>query len=565
MSRAFRNGLISALLVLVAIPGVAAAQIDPYGGDPLELIAFADQSRVYTFGTDVIEVFTCDVPDGAVGVDLAATVATLNAELQPYFTWLSGGNYLPAFVAGASVAASQPSGWPDTVAFQSECESLAAQRSAEGAAGALIIVDAAYSGGYATAGAACETLSECPTTYPENGRVAVVGASTVVPSDGLPDARLSTVAHEIGHTLEFPHSFGGLTKFINGVTYEYDNPMDIMSGGSLKSLDVGTIAINRYAAGWTTDSVAFHRGDTATYDLAVPSLAGSQMLVLPTDTRGVFTVIGPRAPADFDRGIAVEGVEVYKIDQSGSRCGVSSEGACWGVDRRTASFPALDDPEGVAHVFRAGQSFFVDGASVSVVSDSDGHWRLDVAGSTVSQRFVDDDGSVHEANISAVAALGVTKGCNPPMNSRFCPHADVTRAEMAVFLVRALGDTIAPTSGLTAFSDVSDDVWYSNSIARIAELGIATGYTDGTYRPNGPVSRGEMAVFLDRAFDAVAGGATRVPFVDVSPDAFYAPATTALFDSGVTLGCASDPLSFCPFDPVTRAEMASFLARIIAP
>lgn len=54
------------------------------------------------------------------------------------------------------------------------------------------------------------------------------------------------------------------------------------------------------------------------------------------------------------------------------------------------------------------------------------------------------------------------------------------------------------------------------------------------------------------------------PFVDVSIDAFYAPAADALFDSGVTLGCSADPLAYCPLDAVTRGEMASFLARVLA-
>jgi hypothetical protein len=53
--------------------------------------------------------------------------------------------------------------------------------------------------------------------------------------------------------------------------------------------------------------------------------------------------------------------------------------------------------------------------------------------------FVDDDGSVFEADIEWLGATGITKGCNPPDNDRFCPSSTVTRAQMASFLVRALG------------------------------------------------------------------------------------------------------------------------------
>ena len=170
--------LIAMATLIAAFPAVAGAQTDPYSSDPLGLVAFAEHSRVYTTGTDRIEVFVCDVPDGAVSVDLANAVATINAGLQPYFSWLSGGVYQPQFIAGTTVIASRDSGWPESVTLQTECEGLAEQASSGTAAGSLVIVDAAYSGGYATAGAACEVVAECPTTYPANGRVMVVGAST---------------------------------------------------------------------------------------------------------------------------------------------------------------------------------------------------------------------------------------------------------------------------------------------------------------------------------------------------------------------------------------------------
>ena len=551
------------IALLMGFPMFASAQVDPYAADPLGLLAFTDQSRVYTSGTDVIEVFVCDVPDGNVSIDLTAAVADINAALQPYYTWLSGGLYLPAFVEGGTLTATSPSGWPDAIVLQTECETLASLNGSGTAAGALVIVDADYSGGYATAGVACEVTSECPTTFPDNGRIMVVGGSTVVPSQELPDGRLSTVAHELGHALEFPHSYGGLTKFINGVTYEYDNPMDIMSGGSLVDLNVGTIAINRYAAGWASAGTVFHRGGTAQYRLSSIGTTGQQMLVLPTDIQGVFTMIGARAAAEFDTGIVAEGVEVYQIDQRGPACGGTIDFICWGADRRTTPFPAIDDPETSVHVFEIGESFPVGGALVTVDSAADGRWTVTVSGSTVTERFVDDNGSVHEDNISTIASLGVTLGCNPPLNSEFCPDAAVTRAEMAVFLSRALNDQVQPTTGLGVFADVPANVWYTNAIARMVELGITTGYEDGTYRPNAPVSRGEMAVFLDRAFDSLASDGVLAPFVDVPTEAFFAPATDALFDAGVTLGCQADPLAYCPLDAVSRAEMASFLARVL--
>ena len=52
--------------------------------------------------------------------------------------------------------------------------------------------------------------------------------------------------------------------------------------------------------------------------------------------------------------------------------------------------------------------------------------------------FVDDDGNIHEGAIEAIAAAGITRGCNPPANDRYCPDQSVNREQMAAFLARAL-------------------------------------------------------------------------------------------------------------------------------
>lgn len=558
-----RAGFVAFLAATVLMaPSAASAQVDPYAADPLGLIAYLDQVRAYSVGDDVIEVFVCDVPDGDIQVNPATAAAAINDRLQPYFAWMSGGAYRPVFVPGSVVIASSPSGWPDTLSLQPECEDLAAAASSGTAAGALVVLDVDYSGGYATAGRICEPVSDCALTSPANGRVMVVGASTVTPTPELPAARFSTIAHELGHAIDFPHSFGGLTLFSDGTVYEYDNPNDIMSGGSLTTLDVGTLAVNRYAAGWLTPGVGFHRGGDERYTVETIGGGGTQLLVLPTDTPGLFTTIGARSRDSFDSGLGAAGIEVYRVDQRPSAC-LTVVDACWGADRRTAQVPAVSDPDGLAHVFTVGEQFTIGGATVSVESESTAGWTIRVIGSTVSERFVDDDGNVHEASIEALADLGITRGCNPPLIDRYCPADSVTRAEMAVFLIRALGDDIAPSDGVGVFGDVAADVWYGDAVARMVELGITTGYGDGTYRPNSPVSRGEMAVFLDRAFDSISRTSPDIVFADIDPGAFYASSTQALFDSAVTLGCSTDPAAYCPFDQVTRAQMASFLVRAL--
>jgi hypothetical protein len=53
--------------------------------------------------------------------------------------------------------------------------------------------------------------------------------------------------------------------------------------------------------------------------------------------------------------------------------------------------------------------------------------------------FTDDNDTVFEADIEALAAAAITRGCNPPSNDRYCPDDNVTRGQMAAFLYRALG------------------------------------------------------------------------------------------------------------------------------
>ncbi len=112
--------------------------------------------------------------------------------------------------------------------------------------------------------------------------------------------------------------------------------------------------------------------------------------------------------------------------------------------------------------------------------------------------FLDDNGSVHEPNIEAIAAAGITEGCNPPDNDLYCPTNPVTRAQMATFLARALG--LAPSAD-DAFTD-DDGTTHEANINAIAAAGITEGCnppSNDLYCPTNPVTRAQMATFLTRA------------------------------------------------------------------
>lgn len=171
--------------------------------------------------------------------------------------------------------------------------------------------------------------------------------------------------------------------------------------------------------------------------------------------------------------------------------------------------------------------------------------------------FSDDDGNVHEGYIEALVAAGITSGCGEGL---FCPDDAVTRGQMAAFLNRAIE---LPESPGDLFTDDDDSV-FENDIERLAEGGVTKGCnppTNDQFCPDDPVTRGQMAAFLVRAFDYTEDGDT--DFTDDDESVFESD-IEKLAAAGVTKGCnPPDNTQFCPDDPVSRAEMATFLSRAL--
>jgi hypothetical protein len=102
--------------------------------------------------------------------------------------------------------------------------------------------------------------------------------------------------------------------------------------------------------------------------------------------------------------------------------------------------------------------------------------------------------------IKQLAADGITAGCG---GGRYCPESSVTRAEMAVFLLRSkYGSSYNPPAvgGSTGFSDVPTTHWAAAWIKQLVVEGITSGCGAGTYCPDALVTRAQMAVFLVRTF-----------------------------------------------------------------
>jgi hypothetical protein len=164
-------------------------------------------------------------------------------------------------------------------------------------------------------------------------------------------------------------------------------------------------------------------------------------------------------------------------------------------------------------------------------------------------------------HIQTIAEAGITSGCGA---KSYCPDNTVTRAQMAVFLLRGIygGGHTPPAATGRVFHDVPISHWAATWIELFADEGITAGCGANKYCPDANVTRAQMAVFLLRSKYGSSykpAPATGTRFNDI-PASFWASSwVEQLAAEGITGGCGRG--AFCPDDSVTRAEMAVFVAK----
>ncbi len=177
------------------------------------------------------------------------------------------------------------------------------------------------------------------------------------------------------------------------------------------------------------------------------------------------------------------------------------------------------------------------------------------------QGFNDDDGNIHETAIEAVSNAGITAGCNPPFATDYCPDRLVTRGEMAAFLVRGLG--LTETSAID-FADDNDSIFEASieRLATAGITKGCNPPANTNFCPTDTVTRGQMAAFLVRGL-GLTDRDPEVDFLDDNDSIFEAD-IERLATAGITKGCnPPDNTKFCPHSRLTRAEMATFLTRAL--
>jgi hypothetical protein len=186
------------------------------------------------------------------------------------------------------------------------------------------------------------------------------------------------------------------------------------------------------------------------------------------------------------------------------------------------------------------------------------------------------DGNIYRRFIEKLYADGIAAGCSTSPLS-FCPDKEITRAEAALLIYNTFFKTGTPTTPPTApptvatpplsiFSDVPVTHWAYVSIFDLYNKNVVAGCSTSplSFCPDQNIRRDAMSVLLMKAkfganYSFVA--ATSPVFADVPNGNIYRPFIEKMYTLGITGGCSTNPLSFCPERNITRAEAAVLLVR----
>jgi len=210
--------------------------------------------------------------------------------------------------------------------------------------------------------------------------------------------------------------------------------------------------------------------------------------------------------------------------------------------------------DGVSPALSPGALYDVTVTNPSTLSATlSGAWLAD---------FVDvPQANLFHGDVEKVFRHGITAGCG---GGAFCVSSAVTRAQMAVFLLKAEhGPSYLPPACSGVFPDVPCPGTFTDWIEQLATEGITAGCGGGNYCPASPVRRDQMAAFLLRTEH----GAAYAPptctgvFEDTACPGPFTDWIEQLHAEQITGGCQTSPLLYCPGSSNTRGQMATFLVK----
>jgi len=158
--------------------------------------------------------------------------------------------------------------------------------------------------------------------------------------------------------------------------------------------------------------------------------------------------------------------------------------------------------------------------------------------------------------ISLIAMQGIIKGYP---DGSFKPDGNITRAEMATLLIRTnISEDFLASPESTGFTDVELDHWAVKFINQAAEMGVVEGYPDGSFKPNGNITRAEGLTMITR-FAGVSKEAYRREFPDVKADHWAADTIAGAYKVGMLEYLVGN--NFEPGRKLTRSESVEMLYR----
>lgn len=244
-----------------------------------------------------------------------------------------------------------------------------------------------------------------------------------------------------------------------------------------------------------------------------------------------------------------------------------------GYVERTVEIPDGIDPSKITTgiVLNADGTFSHVPTTIIVI---DGKYYAKISSLTNSTYFVIynpikfSDVSNHWAK-DAVNDMGSRLIVNGVGNGNYDPDSDITRAEFATIIIRALG--LKAGIGENKFCDVRSTDWYCGYIEAAASYGIILGYSDGTFGPSDKITREQAMIMIERAMRLTGLNLTLTDseiasllysYTDASDASSYAKISiAACLKAGVILGKGSD--SIAPKDHITRAEVAVIVQRLL--
>lgn len=266
-------------------------------------------------------------------------------------------------------------------------------------------------------------------------------------------------------------------------------------------------------------------------------------------------------PVDFEVTASYDGkeVEVSRFDSFVERSILLPEGIDPG---RVTTGVVLNADGSVSHV--PTKIIMRDGKSYALIQS--------LTNSTYSvvwnpKNFTDVANHWSKTDVNDMASRLVLQGVT---DATFEPDRFITRAEFAAIIVRALGLQQAQTGTLEGFKDVASNDWFAPAVGIAAEYGLVKGYADGTFQPNGQLTRAEAIVIMTRALklsgiDTLPTGVETSTLLNQFADRgeignWAALSAAVVVKHGIVKGFDG---KLSPVSPITRAETAAMVKRML--